>query len=213
MSGEIPPAQPPPVPDPQQQHVRPVPWWRWRRNPLRRRTDQLQSWIALGLLLAVPLVGAAAMVVIGEAAYRHYRATSEHQAKSRHHTTAVLLHDAPQHLEPGSDEARATRYPAEVRYTDPTGRTRTGTTDVPPGLPADSTVRVWVGEEGTITEPPMTSQEVRSRSMGWSALALLAVAATGVTAYGATLLILRRRNFAAWDTQWAQTAPRWTGSP
>lgn len=27
--------------------------WRWRRNPLRRRTDLAQAWIAVGLFLVV----------------------------------------------------------------------------------------------------------------------------------------------------------------
>ncbi|MEU1051304.1 hypothetical protein ABZ397_01840 [Streptomyces sp. NPDC005876] len=210
MSGAIPPAQPPPAPE---RYVRPVLPWRHRHNPLCRRTDRLQGWIALGLLLTVPLLGLLAALAVGDTADRHYRATAERQAHTRHHTTAVLLRDAPRHPEPGSDEARRARYPVEVRFTDPHGRPRTGTTDVPPGTPADSAVRVWVGADGSLTEPPLTAEEVRSRAMGWAILAFLAVALLGVAAQWASAALLRRRNLAEWDARWAETAPRWTASP
>ncbi|MEU9554899.1 Rv1733c family protein [Streptomyces fumanus] len=167
--------------------------WRHRHNPLCRRTDRLQGWIALGLLLTVPLLGLLAAFAAGDAAGRHYRATAERQAHTRHHSTAVLLRDAPRHPEPGSDEARRTRYPVEVRFTDPHGRPRTGMTDVPPGTPADTAVRVWVGADGTLTGPPLTGEEIHSRAMGWAVLASLAVALLGLAAHGTAAAVLRRR--------------------
>ncbi|MFJ4685368.1 hypothetical protein [Streptomyces sp. NPDC088789] len=210
MSGVIPPAQPPPAPP---APVRPVPFWRWRRNPLRRRTDRLESWTALVLLLTVPLLGLAAMYAVGDTAHRHYRAEADRQYATRHLVTAALVHGAPRHPEPGSDEARETRYPVTVRLTAPDGGTRTGRTEVPPGLSEGDTVRVWVAADGTITEPPMPPEEVRSRALGWALLTFLTVALTGVVAFAATVLALRRRNLAAWDLKWAETAPRWTISP
>lgn len=103
---------------------------RLRRNPLCRRTDLVQAWIGLGLLLAALAATPAAMVLVGDAAHRHYARTARHQAATRHHTTAILLQDARRHPEPGSAEARKTRYPAEVRFTDADGHTRTATADV-----------------------------------------------------------------------------------
>ncbi|MFH8976669.1 hypothetical protein [Streptomyces sp. NPDC017890] len=212
MAGEIPPAQPPPAaPDPGRQ-PRPL-LWRWRRNPLRRRTDRLQAWAALGILLAVLVAAPAAMFAVGDTAHRHYRGTAEHEAQTRDHRPAVLVHDAPRHPEPGSDEAKKTRYPVKVRFTGPDGRTRTGKTDVEPGLPADSTVLVWVDRAEKITGPPLTAQQIHSRTMGWALLAFLGVALTGLAAHGVTGLLLRRRNLAGWDAAWAATAPRWTRLP
>ncbi|MFF3935026.1 Rv1733c family protein [Streptomyces phaeofaciens] len=221
MSGEIPPAQPPPAPEPHgRDHPRPplpLMWlWLWRRNPLRRRTDRLQGRVALGLLLLLPAPALLAMFGVGDTAYRHYRTTAEHQARIRHHTTAVLVHDAPGHLEPGSDEARGTHYPVTVRFTGPGGQARTGKTDVIPGVSAGSTVSVWVGADGTLTEPPLTAEEIRSRAMGWALVAFLTVAVAGGAVYGAVAGVLRRRNLEAWDAMWAETAPRWSrahGSP
>ncbi|MFF5553310.1 Rv1733c family protein [Streptomyces olivaceoviridis] len=186
---------------------------RLRRNPLCRRTDLVQAWIGLGLLLAALAATPVAMVLVGDAAHRHYARTARHQAATRHHTTAILLQDARRHPEPGSAEARKTRYPAEVRFTDAHGRTRTATAEVRPALTEGSAVRVWVGADGTITDPPLSPGEIRSRAMGSAIIAALGVHATAAAAHAAACRVIQRRNLAAWDTAWARTAPRWTTSP
>lgn len=204
MAGETPPAQPPPGPPP-----RPL-LWRWRYNPLRRRTDTLHAWFGLGALIAVLAVAPVAAVLAGDAARRHYEDTARHQHLTRYETTGTLTEDAPRHPEPGSDEERKTRYPVEVRVVTREGRTRTMRTEVQPGLTADNTVRLWITADGEATDPPLTREQVRSRTMGWALLAAIGVALTGSAAHALTGLALRRRNLADWDTAWAETAPRWT---
>ncbi|MYU26006.1 hypothetical protein [Streptomyces sp. SID8352] len=211
MAAEPPPPQPPPGPAPRRL---PHPLlWRWRRNPLRRPADLAQGWVALGLVLAVLTAAPVAVFAAGDTAYRHYRATAAHQERTGEHVPAVLVHAAPRHPEPGSDEARETRYPVDVRFTAPDGTGRTGRTHVEPGLPAESTVLVWVDAEGRITDPPLSAAEIRSRTMGWAVLAFLAVVLTGAAAYGLAARWLHRRNLAAWSTAWTTTAPRWSPSP
>ncbi|MEV6880918.1 hypothetical protein [Streptomyces sp. NPDC051135] len=218
MAGETPRSQPTPAdPGPGSEagavgHPYLLPR-RWRRNPLRRPTDRLRARIGLGLVLAVLVAAPAAMFRVGDSAYRHYVGTAAHQAQTRDHRPAVLTHDAPRHPEPGSDEAKKTRYPVTVRFTGPDGAVRTGTTEVAPGLPADSTVLVWVDTEGVITGPPLTTEEIRSRTMGWAVLAFLGVVLTGLAAHAVTGCVLHRRNLAQWDADWAATAPRWCGLP
>ncbi|MFJ6690705.1 hypothetical protein [Streptomyces sp. NPDC091294] len=214
MSSESPQAQPPSaVPGAAPVRHPYLLLWRWRRNPLRRPSDRLGAWVSLGLVLAVLVAAPAAMWGVGDSAYRHYRSTAEHEARSREHRPAVLTHDAPRHPEPGSDEAKKARYPVPVRYTGPDGVSRTGTTEVQPGLAADSTVLVWVDAQGRITEPPLTAEQIRSRTMGWAILAFLGVVLAGLAAHAATGLVLRRRNLAGWDAAWADTAPRWSRYP
>ncbi|MFH8798264.1 hypothetical protein ACH4F6_01500 [Streptomyces sp. NPDC017936] len=187
--------------------------WRLRRNPLRRRSDLAQGWIGVGLLLAVLAAAPLALFLVGDAAHRHYARTARHQAETRHHTTAVLLEDARRHPEPGSAEARKTRYPTKVRFTDPHGRLRTAEADVLPALPEGTPVRVWAGADGEITGPPLTPDQVRARAKGAAVIAALAVHAAAAAAYGTAGRVIQRRNLAAWDAAWADTAPRWTASP
>ncbi|MFG2947972.1 Rv1733c family protein [Streptomyces adustus] len=186
--------------------------WRLRRNPLRRRNDVVQGWIALGLFLAVTAATPAAMFLVGDAAYRHHRQTARDEAAVRHHTPAVLLYDVPRHPEPGSPEAKLTRYPVTVRFTDPHGHSRTARADVEPALSAGSEVRVWVSDEGKITEPPLSTEQIRNRTMGAAMVAALTVPVIGVAAYGWAARRLERRNLVLWDIAWARTAPRWTTS-
>ncbi|MDR3083986.1 MAG: hypothetical protein LBV60_24235, partial [Streptomyces sp.] len=73
-------------------------------------------------------------------------------------------------------------------------------------------VHVWVTDDGTLTDPPLTAHQVRDSAIGWALLAALAAALTSAGAYGVVRRRLERRNLAAWDTAWAKTAPRWTTS-
>ncbi|GAB2444279.1 hypothetical protein [Streptomyces incanus] len=208
MAGTIPPAQPPPGP-----RLGPPPGtrpWHWRSNPLRRPTDRLQARLGLGLLLAVLAVAPVAGAVVADLAHRHYADAARHQTLTRHETSATLTEDVPRHPEPGSDEAKLARYPAEVRFTTPDGRTATTRAEVPPGLSAGTPVRIWVTADGEASEPPLTREEVRSRSMGCALLAAVGIALTGAAAHAVTRHAVRRRNLAAWERAWAETAPRWT---
>ncbi|MGX4691108.1 Rv1733c family protein [Streptomyces sp. JNUCC 63] len=216
MSGGLPRAQPPPenLPseEPAPEELPRVTLWRLRRNPLRRPTDLLQAWIGLGLLLAVLAAVPAAVFLVGDTASRHYVRTAERQEQTRWQTAAVLVHDAPRHPEPGSVEAKKARYPVQVRFTDPGGLTRTARAGVHPGLSAGSSVDIWTDTDGRITEPPMTEDQIRSRSMGWAIIAALTVCGAGAATYGLATLVLRRRNLSAWAMAWSHTAPRWTAS-
>ncbi|MBH5337688.1 hypothetical protein IHE55_24110 [Streptomyces pactum] len=206
MTGEVPRAQPPPA-----AVGRPAPWRR-PRNPLRRPTDVARAW--LGPVLAVVLLAATPTValLVGDAAHHRLGQDARQQARTRQHIEVVLVHAAPRHPEPGSDEARAARYPVPVRFTGPDGRVRTVEAEVPQGLPAGSTARVWVDDRGRVTEPPLTREQVRNGALGWGLVAAGAVALAGAAAYSAVRYELERRDLAAWETAWARTAPRWTSS-
>ncbi|MDH6553974.1 hypothetical protein [Streptomyces sp. SAI-041] len=205
MARAVPPADPP-------EQLPRVLWWRWRRNPLRRRTDIAQAWIAVGLFLTVLAATPLATFLVGDIAYRHYEDSARHQHGTRHDTSAVLVHDAPRHPEPGSDEAKKALYPVTVRFTDPHGRSRTAKTDVAPALAAGSTIRVWVDTEGRITDAPLTTRQVRDSTVGCAVLGAMAVPLLGTAAYAYVRRRLERHNLAQWDSAWARVAPRWTAS-
>ncbi|MFJ6129577.1 hypothetical protein ACIQKE_31360 [Streptomyces griseoviridis] len=211
MPGPVPPDQPPPASWHRPEH--PLSLWRWRGNPLCRRTDRIQGWIALGLLVLVPCLAAATATTARDTVSDHYRAVAEHQARSRYFTPAVLVHDAPRHPEPASPEARHTRYPVTVRYTDPLGHERTARTEVEPGLSGGSTTGLWVDADGSPARPPMPAAEIRSRALGWALLAFAAVTVAGIAVYDGCCRILLRRNSAEWDEAWARTGPRWSRFP
>ncbi|MFF7640739.1 hypothetical protein [Streptomyces canus] len=128
------------------------------------------------------------------------------------------MHDAPRHPEPGSDEAKKALYPVTVRFTDPHGRSRTAKTDVVPAPAAGSTTRVWGDADGKITDPPLTTRQVRDGAIGCAVLAAMAVPLLDTAAYAYAYAYayarrrLERHNLAQWDSAWARVAPRWTAS-
>ncbi|MFI0237866.1 hypothetical protein [Streptomyces sp. NPDC016845] len=203
MDRDIPPAHPP-------EELERVLLWRWRRNPLRRRADLAQAWIAVGLFLTVLAATPAAMLLVGDTVHRRLTEAARHQTATGHDTFAELLHDAPRHPEPGSDEAKEARYPVTVRFTDPQGDIRTAKTDVEPALTAGSTVRVWVDAAGKITDAPLTAAQVRDRAMGRVVITAIAVPFFALAVYAYVDRRLERYNLARWDAAWARTAPGWT---
>ncbi|MEU6389541.1 hypothetical protein [Streptomyces sp. NPDC046939] len=203
MDRDIQPAHPP-------EELPRVLLWRWRRNPLRRRTDLAQAWIALGLFLTVLAATPAAMLLVGDTVQRRLTETARQQTATGHDTPAELVHDAPRHPEPGSDEAKEARFPVTVRYTDPQGDVRTAKTDVQPALAAGSTVRVWVDAEGDITDAPLTAEQIRDRAMGRVVVTAVAVPLLALAVYAYVDRRLERYHLARWDAAWARTAPEWT---
>ncbi|MFD7406817.1 hypothetical protein ACFV7R_29990 [Streptomyces sp. NPDC059866] len=114
--------------------------WRWRRNPLRRRSDVAEAWIAVAaaamLLLMAPAVGVVT-AALGER-------SALHQAQGLHRTAARLVEDAPatplRFSGIADDRVRAT-----VRWTTPDGSPKTGTAPVAAGSKAGSSTTVWLG--------------------------------------------------------------------
>ncbi|MYV52296.1 hypothetical protein GT042_07205, partial [Streptomyces sp. SID3212] len=70
---------------------RPGLWWRWRRNPLRRRSDAVEAW----MLPAVWALALTVAVVAGLLAAQGVRSAADGHRALRHHTPAVLLADTP----------------------------------------------------------------------------------------------------------------------
>lgn len=201
MPDLIPRSQPPPR----------LPWnRRHRHNPLRRRTDRLETRVVLAVTLAVLVAAPAAMLLAASFTHRAFERTAHQQSQERERVPATLLDDSPRHPEPGSDEARHTRYPTRVRYPTPAGEPRTATAEVPGGLPSGSTVTVWTDRSGSLTEPPMRADEIRNRTLGWTLTAGLATALAGFLVLTAARGRLERRNLASWDEEWATVGPVWT---
>ncbi|GAA3785312.1 hypothetical protein GCM10022206_26410 [Streptomyces chiangmaiensis] len=177
--------------------------WRWRRNPLRRRSDRLEAWIVLVtwvfVLLAGVLAGWAAAGAADHAvAVRNARA---------HPVQAVLTEDAartPQGVPEYSDGS----VWAKVSWT-VAGVTRTGLTRVGPGQKAGTTVTVWTSRGGELVSKPVGAAQARLQAELVGSLA-------GAGAAGGVLVCgrfargrLERRRMQAWDREWESVGPRW----
>ncbi|MFF9488014.1 hypothetical protein [Streptomyces sp. NPDC014676] len=180
--------------------------WRWRRNPLRRRSDLAEAWLGLAAVVLALLLGAlsgltAAGAVDGSLAERRERTTP---------VPAVLAEDAAGlSASVTQDGDRDGGVWTKVRWTAPDGTGRTGRAEVDPGSPAGTGVTVWTDPAGRLVPAPPDGAEARFQTV--MAGITVAVAAGGAVLLGGWLVRarLRLRSLAEWETEWRQVEPSW----
>ncbi|MFI0720526.1 hypothetical protein [Streptomyces sp. NPDC021224] len=189
--------------------------WRWRRSPLRRRSDVVEAWLGLVtvlLLCAVPLAGWWAGQSVDRALTRVARvqrterslvtAAEVPASAARGATTAPGAgRAAGREVDPAGEEV--------LRWTAPDGTARSG--KVPLGLEVRHGGRLllWTDRQGRLVAPPL------DRATATAHAALAGVAAAGVAA-GTVLLArqlllwrLTRRRMLSWDRAWARFGQDW----
>lgn len=182
--------------------------WRPDRNPLRRTADRAEAVVMAALLLAflacAPLAALAASHGVASAGARAERAEA-----GWHRVRAVLLQSA---LEPAHARFQAALLPtARARWTAPDGAQRTGVVYAPRGATAGATVTVWTNDSGQPTGVPVQPVDVTARTILAASVAVGVVAALASCAGLLAHWLLDRRRLAAWDAEWSQTGPQWTG--
>ena len=181
--------------------------WRLDRNPLRRRSDRVET-VVLGVLLAAFLAGA---LFAAHAARSWAYASSAGEARAQltllHRVPATLLQAAPSWSTYQDD---GTPPEANARWKAPDGQGRIGEVYVPDGGRAGSTVLIWVSPSGQQTDPPLQSGQIAGRADLAGMAAVLALAAVLTVAGGLTWRTLTARRLAGWDADWLATGPRWS---
>ncbi|MCW7943775.1 membrane protein [Streptomyces hygroscopicus] len=181
------------------------PWfWRWRRNPLRRRSDGVEAWTVLVTWLLALLAGVFAGQAAAGAEYQGLAALRAHSYAAH----AVLTEDpakTPQ-ARPAYREGIAW---ANVRWTTADGVTHTGSARVSPGARAGTSVVVWTDRAGRLVSKPAGEAQARLQASLVGALAGTGAAA-GVLVVGRLVRVrLDRRRMGEWDREWEQVGPRW----
>jgi hypothetical protein len=174
------------------------------RNELRRRSDRVEAWFLLALMITfVPLA-----VVAAISAARWVRIDgADHLAGGLRlgQATAVLERAAP---------AEATIPFGSMLVSVPARWTIGGvrhTGDIPasPGTPARASIRISVDAAGKVAQPPLTSSELSAREVLAAGAAPLAVAFGMLLAWCGLRWLLDRRRLAAWDESWSIVGPSW----
>ncbi|WSW31238.1 hypothetical protein OG426_01300 [Streptomyces canus] len=176
--------------------------WRWRRNPLRRRSDRVETWIFLATWI-VALVGG---LLAGEAAGAATEDTLAARRAAAHAVSAVLAENADGTPALTGDGTGGT-VRAKVRWTAPDGVTRTGVARVEPGRATGTSVTVWIDRQGDLVRTPPTAAESRLQS---ALTGVLVAVGTGAAVFGCGWLArlrLDRRRMRDWESEWARVAP------
>ncbi|MFJ8789076.1 hypothetical protein [Streptomyces sp. NPDC102462] len=179
--------------------------WRWRRNPLRRRSDLVEAWLVLAAwviaLLGSALAGVAAASTVG-------RDLAQQRAE-RHPVAAVVTQDAP--AGPSAQTLDGGHVWAPVRWQSPDGSTHLARTEVPPGAPQGTRVTVWTDAHGKLTSKPLSGGDATFQS-AWTGV-LVAVATAGGVAGCAQFARsrLEHRRMEQWAKEWERVDTRWGG--
>ncbi|WP_433894026.1 Rv1733c family protein [Streptomyces sp. CA-111067] len=186
--------------------------WQLRRNPLRRRSDVVQT--CVGLLTAVlvcltPLLGWWA----GQSVDRTLHHVMRAERAERFLVPATVLPTS--RGSRTTDTSNAASKAVDPRHGDLlrwTGRdhvTRTETVPVELEVWQVGTVRVWTGKDGELVAPPLDAGTAATHSV-------LAGMAAGTAAAGLLLMSrqillwrLMRRRLESWEREWARVGQDW----
>ncbi|MFI5064710.1 MAG: hypothetical protein ACHP9Z_12125 [Streptosporangiales bacterium] len=126
-----------------------------------------------------------------------------------HRVPAVLLQNAP---EPAHAMFQASLDPlARARWTAPGGAPRAGDVYAPGGARAGTIVMVWTDGSGRLAGVPLQRADMAAREALAGLLAAALVAAALAAAGALACRALDRQRLAAWDADWSETGPQWTG--
>lgn len=176
------------------------------QNPIRRRTDRLES---AAVLTALTLIVVSLPLALGVGFHTQSQnmTISARQYAARHQTEAVLTDTQPMAVtQPGG----ATVFLAQAEWTTPDGVVHDGKVQVPATAGPGSVVDIWTTAAGTPVDPPLTP----TVAVGRGALATAGtVAALAILVWCGVLVArwrLDRRRLLDWDVEWRRVSPRWT---
>ncbi|MFJ5263383.1 hypothetical protein ACIQAC_23245 [Streptomyces sp. NPDC088387] len=186
--------------------------WRWRHNPLRRRTDLVESWVALAALLLIlvlaPLLGSLTGSAAGGALERSVR----EQHRERLRVTATVVRKLDRSVLDLDPEAAAgdTRSRVLAHWAAPDGGDRSGAvmTRLKAPRPGDH-FPIWTDHDGRTVARPLDPATATTHAVLAGFGTALAVAA--LIEGGRRLIVWRmvRRRYAHWDQAWDSAGPDW----
>ncbi|MFG2501013.1 hypothetical protein ACGFSB_22720 [Streptomyces sp. NPDC048441] len=187
--------------------------WRWRLNPLCRKTDLVEAWVAFAAVLliavAAPLVGLA----VGNLTRGSLLQSVREQREVRHEVPATVIRKVsrpPIDPDPETASARDKHYRVLAHWTAPDGTVRSGTVlaDLRSPDPGDQ-FRLWTDERGQVVGRPLDDMTASTHA----ALAGLgaSVAVVGLVEGARRLVVWRlvRRRYDRWDQAWDKAGPDW----
>lgn len=191
--------------------------WRWRNNPLCRRSDRGEAWLALGAMILVVVVAPLVGWLGASAAHSALMQNAEKQQRERHQVwaTAESVHDrAPLGSDPESGSQSADRRHVVAHWAGPDGTSHKSTVVTRQSVQSGERFQIWTDDDGRAARSPMSEHTASSQA----ALAGLAAGTGTAAALEAvrrlTMRQLLRRRYALWDSEWSRIGPDWgrTGS-
>jgi hypothetical protein len=187
--------------------------WRWRRNPLRRRTDVVEAWLGVlttVLLCTAPVLGWWAGTSVDRGLQRVVRA--QHAERTLVPVTVLPVGEpAATSAATAATSVRAAdpRHGERLRWTGPGHSVHTATVSAYFLVWHADRLLLWTDRAGELAPPPLDTTTATTH-------AVLAGVATATAAGGLLLLSrqvltwrLMRRRLDSWEREWARVGQDW----
>ncbi|MGW5847542.1 Rv1733c family protein [Streptomyces sp. NPDC055254] len=189
--------------------------WRWRRNPLRRRSDLIEAWAALAALVCVLVVAPTVGCVAGVRVDATLQGAAREQLRERHLVPAVVVRPAPEpaaaeSADPAAQRTAPRRTQVVAAWTAPDGSSHEGTVPAAeePPLTGDR-FRIWTDAHGRLVGQPLDTSAAVFHATAAGLAAALAVAALVETVRRLVVRRLMHQRYARLDHAWAAAGPDW----
>ncbi|WP_329014746.1 Rv1733c family protein [Streptomyces sp. NBC_00690] len=188
--------------------------WRWRGNPLRRATDQIEAWMALSAALLLVTVAPAFGWLVGSATDDSLRQSMRLQRQQRHQTTATVVSPSPpakaRSHDPDASAADHQQRTVTAQWRAVDGGRHTGAIATVLDRPrAGDRVTIWTDARGHVVTRPLDLATVRVHSALTGVGAALSAAGALECARRLALWRLVRRRHDRLDRAWAAVGPDW----
>lgn len=175
----------------------------------RRGTDRIEDLLAW-LLVFLGLLGTVATLVLAGNVYSGQMEQARRERAIHTPVTAVLVRDASSSVAAGrAGESVPDEIP--VRWTGPDGLEHTGTTLVTSPRKAGDTVTVWVDHAQRQVPAPPSRTDALAGAVAVTMLGVFSLVMALVLAWRAIRRATLARNCVAWEREWEQVEPRWSG--
>ncbi|MGW5735972.1 MULTISPECIES: Rv1733c family protein [Streptomyces] len=187
--------------------------WRWRHNPLRRKTDLVEAWVAFVAVLLIAVAAPLAGFAIGGASRDALLQSVREQREVRHEVTGTVVKKVsrpPVDPDPETASARDRHSRVLAEWTAPDGTAHSGTVLAALRSPdPGDRFRLWTDEHGQVVGRPLDDATAGTHA----ALAGIGAAAAVVgLVEGARRIVVWRivqRRYDRWDQAWEKAGPDW----
>ncbi|WP_371530723.1 hypothetical protein OG302_36700 [Streptomyces sp. NBC_01283] len=187
--------------------------WRWRHNPLRRKTDLVEAWVACVAVLLIAVAAPLAGLAIGGASRDALLQSVREQHKARHEVAGTVIRKVsrpPVDPDPETSSARDRHSRVLAEWTAPDGTARSGTVVAALRSPdPGDRFRLWTNEHGQVVGRPLDDATASTHAAlaGMGAAVAVAGLVEGVRRIVVWRIVLRR--YDRWDQAWDRAGPDW----